>query len=375
VSVTNSKPSVSISSPSNGSTFSSTDRIALRGSASDFDDGDLSAAIAWSSDRDGALGRGASITTTLTPGTHLITAAATDSGGAAAASSVTIQVTGPNAPPVVSLTAPQDGARIPSGTRASFSGTASDPQQGDLTSSLVWTSSIDGRIGTGGAFTKRLSNGTHTIRAKVVDAGGLAGKASVTVTVGNVPPTVSISDPPDGASVVVGSPVTFRGSATDVEDGDLTSTLQWTSSLDGALGSGGNVAATLSVGTHTITASVTDSRGATATATETITVNRSNTPPTIRITAPADGSSFARGTLVTASASASDAGTGGGAKSGVATVTFQVDGVSIGSDSTSPYGVTWRTSTWSLGQHTLTAVATDKAGNSTTSASITVTIR
>jgi hypothetical protein len=51
------------------------------------------------------------------------------------------------------------------------------------------------------------------------------------------------------------------GTATDAEDGILSGSLGWTSSEDGALGSGASVNATLSLGTHTITAAVTDGGG------------------------------------------------------------------------------------------------------------------
>ena len=51
------------------------------------------------------------------------------------------------------------------------------------------------------------------------------------------------------------------GTATD-EDGDLAASLAWSSSLDGAIGSGASFSTTtLSLGSHTITASVTDSGG------------------------------------------------------------------------------------------------------------------
>jgi hypothetical protein len=97
--------------------------------------------------------------------------------------------------------------------------------------------------------------------------------------------------------------------------------------------------------------------------------------PTVAITAPSNGASFVRGTRVTVSANATDLGTGSGAPSGVANVVLYLDGTTqIASDLKAPYSSNWNTTKVSLGQHTLTAVATDVAGNSTTSAPITVTI-
>jgi chitinase len=78
---------------------------------------------------------------------------------------------------------------------------------------------------------------------------------------------------------------------------------------------------------------------------------------------------------VTLTASASDLGSGSGAPSGVADVTFNLNGTKISSDSTAPYSISWSIKkNQAPGQYTLTAVATDVAGNATTSAPITVTI-
>ena len=90
---------------------------------------------------------------------------------------------GTNTPPTVSISSPANGASFPSGTSISFAGTATDAEQGDLTSGLAWTSSLDGPIGTGGSFSKVLNVGTHTIVASVTDAGGLPGSATITIIV------------------------------------------------------------------------------------------------------------------------------------------------------------------------------------------------
>ena len=75
----------------------------------------------------------------------------------------------------------------------------------------------------------------------------------------NTAPVVNVTSPADGASVVEGTAVSFVGTASDTQDGNLTAALTWTSSRDGVLGTGGSLSRTLSVGTHTITAAVTDS--------------------------------------------------------------------------------------------------------------------
>jgi hypothetical protein len=78
----------------------------------------------------------------------------------------------------------------------------------------------------------------------------------------NQAPTVSISAPIDGAQIASGASVTLGGFASDAEDGSLSSSIQWTSSLDGGLGSGSGLSVVLSDGSHQLTASVSDSGGA-----------------------------------------------------------------------------------------------------------------
>jgi hypothetical protein len=98
--------------------------------------------------------------------------------------------------------------------------------------------------------------------------------------------------------------------------------------------------------------------------------------PTVSITAPTTGSSFTQGAKVTITANAADLGTGGSAPSGVASVTFYLDGTTkVATDNSSPWTTNWNTSKIAKGTHKLTAVAKDVAGNSTTSAGITVTIK
>jgi hypothetical protein len=90
----------------------------------------------------------------------------------------------PMTPPVVVITSPSNGASFTDGTSVSFVGSASDAEDGPLGTQLQWTSSINGPIGSGTAFSApALSPGTHTITASVVDTSGLQGAASITLTI------------------------------------------------------------------------------------------------------------------------------------------------------------------------------------------------
>src|SRR5690606_15338802 len=81
---------------------------------------------------------------------------------------------------------------------------------------------------------------------------------------GNQFPTVTITNPSSGTTVGAGTAVNLVATASDVEDGNLTAGIVWTSSISGAIGTGGSASVVLTVGTHTITASVSDSDGADA---------------------------------------------------------------------------------------------------------------
>jgi hypothetical protein len=90
-------------------------------------------------------------------------------------------------------------------------------------------------------------------------------------------------------------------------------------------------------------------------------------PPTVSITSPANGATVTGNVKIVAAAT--------DALAGVASVRFYVDGVLVGTTTSSPWQLPWNTKKVSRAQHVLTAVATDRAGNSTTSAAVTVTVR
>ena len=100
---------------------------------------------------------------------------------------------------------------------------------------------IDGPIGTGGEFTRRLSPGSHTITARATDSDGGSRTATVTIAVANTPPTIAIRTPAANDSFTSGDDVVFLGKANDADDGDLSSSILWTSDRDGVLGTGSTI--------------------------------------------------------------------------------------------------------------------------------------
>ena len=128
----------------------------------------------------------------------------------------------------------------------------------------------------------------------------------------------------------------------------------------------------LNNGAHTMSARVVDSSGnSKTTAAISVTVNN-QTPPAPDTTAPTVSmrSHRAGATLtgmVTLAANASD-------NVGVYSVGFLLDGTQIANTGTAPYQVSFDSTSLSNGPHTLSARAVDGAGNSKTSAAVTVTV-
>jgi subtilisin family serine protease len=89
-----------------------------------------------------------------------------------------------NTAPTVTISSPANGASFTQGSAITFTGAASDAQDGNLGASLVWTSSLMGQIGTGTSFVRSdLSVGTHVITAAATDSGSMTGSATRTITV------------------------------------------------------------------------------------------------------------------------------------------------------------------------------------------------
>ena len=121
---------------------------------------------------------------------------------------------------------------------------------------------------------------------------------------------------------------------------------------------------------HALTAIARDAAGnRTTSAAISVTVSNvvgDTTPPSVSITAPANGATISAATTI--SAAASD-------NVGVVGVTFFADGVQIlGEVMSAPYQVVWNTAAVPSGIHRLTASARDAAGNVANSAAVVVTV-
>jgi len=232
--------------------------------------------------------------------------------------------------------------------------------------------------------TTQSSNGTHTLQAMAYDAVGNTGtSATVSVSVDNsvpndtTPPSVSITSPANGATV--SKVVKIKVSASDngqvqqVEvyvDGSLIGSADCTASSCSPTLNWNTNPKGVTDGTYILQAIAYDAVGNTGTsATVSVTVNKSGstdpTLPSASITSPADGATVS-GTISVDVSAADDVG--------VTQVNLYLDGALLATDTTESFSFTWDTTQSSNGTHTLQAVAYDAAGNSGTSATVSVTV-
>jgi plastocyanin len=372
----NQPPLVQITSPPSGATFNAGETITMVANASD-PDGSIAKVEFF--DGGNLLGTATtspfSVSVTLGAGQHNVTAKATDNAGASSNSgAIAITVNSPaNQIPTVELTSPPLGAVFNPGDAITFSANASDP---DGSISKVEFFENGNSLGSVTAppysISTTLPPGPHTLFATATDnAGATANSASLVITVnqpGNQSPNIILTSPASGASFNVGDPITISVDATD-PDGSISKVEFYDAGnlIGTATTPPYSISINLPLGQHSLSARATDDKGFGATtAPITISVNQAgNHPPTVVLTSPTNGASFNPGDTITLSADAADSdGT-------IARVEFLVDGGSVGTSEAAPFSIPF---TVSAGQHTITAIATDNLGASTTSESVTITV-
>ena len=203
----------------------------------------------------------------------------------------------------------------------------------------------------------------------VVDANGVPSVARMVSIQGDSPPSVTLTQPTNGAILTAPATVNLAAAATD-SDG----TVAKVEFFSGTTKLGEDLTAPYSFtwsgvapGTYALTARAVDDLGGAGTSpASTITVRAANSPPTASITSPTDGTTFTAPATVNLAAAASDSdGT-------VAKVEFFSGTTKLGEDPTAPYSFTW--SGVAAGSYALTARATDDLGASTTSTASTITV-
>jgi hypothetical protein len=271
--------------------------VSLAAAASDPGPADVpSLDIEWTVEKDGvffASGSGTSFA--FTPddnASYLVTVTATDKDGASASDSATITVT--NVAPTAAIVGAPDTS--PEGTAISLTAQVTDPSAVDTAAGFQYAWNVTKNdapfaAGTSAAFSFTPDDdGVYVVTLTATDKdGGVSNPDARTVTVTNVPPTVTLSQVP--ASLPEGSTLTATGSFTDPGATDT-----FTATVDHGDGSG---VQPLSIagqsfalshtyadeGVYTVTVTVTDDDGGAGTATATVHVF--NVPPSVNAGPPA----------------------------------------------------------------------------------------
>lgn len=194
--------------------------------------------------------------------------------------------------PTISITKPVTGQQVTNNS-IEIAWTASDSDGDDLTYAVMY--STDGgetyspiAIGydkTSMNLNLESSPGSSQARFIVVASDGINSTfaSSPIIATPQHMPEVAISAPVSGAVITGGQNFVLSATGYDIEDGSLPkSAFAWTSSLNGALGTGDHIllsGTNLIAGTHQITVTATDSSGSSVTATTRVTISRTNSIP------------------------------------------------------------------------------------------------
>ena len=353
-----------------------------------------------------ATGGSYSITTSELPiGSHAVTATATDAAGnhSAASDPLTIGILSPPPPPDTDPPAAPSTPDLDAGsdtgesnsddltddTAPTFSGAAEQDSTVRILVDGEENGSGPATAGNYSVTTSELAVGAHTITATATDAAGNTSPASEPLTIEVLAPPPPDTDPPaapsapdldaasdtgdsDSDDLTEDTTPTFTGTA---EDGSTVRILADGEENGSGPATGGNYSITtseLAVGAHTITATATDAAGNTSTASDSLTIGILNPPPPPDTDPPAPPSTPDLEAASDTGASSSDDLTEdttpsfSGTAEADSTVRILVDGQEKGSGAATGGSYSITTSELNLGAHTITATATDAAGNTST---------
>ncbi|MFW6080137.1 MAG: S8 family serine peptidase, partial [Gemmatimonadota bacterium] len=228
-------PAVEILRPDDGASLQTGLSVTLWARARPFDDGIDCCAVEWESDVDGPLGTGESIRYAFpSPGARTLNVTATDGNGLESTETVVVEVV--NTPPSPRITRPLDGGEVHHSVQSVLRGYADDPNESGgrvPCESIRWASSdpADTMDPSGCAVTATFADaGPRTVTMHATDSHGAAVITEAEVTAvdppENLPPSVTVTSPDNGAVVPHDTLFTLDGTATDPE-GELDLERAW----------------------------------------------------------------------------------------------------------------------------------------------------
>jgi uncharacterized protein (DUF2141 family)/regulation of enolase protein 1 (concanavalin A-like superfamily) len=327
--------------------------------------------VTWTLIDSETLALGTTVYVGLAVTSHNVNARATDTF-----SSVAVTTPTTNQPPTVSVVAPANGATYTAPASFVMTASASDPD-GTIQEVELYQGSTLLKSDKSNPYSVAVNNlpaGSYQFHAVARDNGGAtqtSAIASVTVnSASNQAPTVAISSPASGASYTAPANITIQATASD-SDGTVSKVDFYQGSTLIGTDTSSPYAATWSsvpAGTYSLTARATDNGGSvrTSSAVSVAVTPASNQPPTVTVTSPTSGATYAAPASITINANASDT------DGSVMGVDFLAGTQMIGTDTTSPYTASWNNVP--PGSYSLTAVARDNANGTRTSAPVNVTV-
>jgi RHS repeat-associated protein len=402
-------PTVSVTSPATGSTFTAPAAITLTANAT-ATSGQTITQVQFFRGGSTLIGTATRTSGTSTSGTYTfswasvaagsysVTAKATDSTGTTTSSAVSLTVNA-NVAPTVSITSPASGSTFTAPAAITLTATSADTGGGTISqvqffrggTTLIGTATLSGGTASNGTYTfnwTSVAAGSYSVTAKATDNGGLVTTSSaINLTVAaNVAPTVSVTSP--AAGTVFASPANITLTANAADSNGTVSQVQFFrggSTLIGTatLSSGTSASGTYTFnwnnvanGNYSITAKATDNNSAVTTSSAVAIQVHNNVAPAVTMTTPANGTTYTDPASITFTANAVDS------DGGVAVVKFresnfqtfsdQPGTLTSGTQANGTYSFTWNNPP--PGFYNVVADATDLNG-ATGSGSVGITVK
>lgn len=235
----NNEPQCSITSPESGSGFVFGQNTSFSGTATDEDINNALLTVSWESNIDGVFETSAPITdgslafTTdvLSIGNHSITLKVEDEVGGLCTDAVQIAI---GTPPTLTITSPTSGEVITVGESIAFAGTVEDEEDIPSDINISWVSDIDGEFSTQNSDSSGniafgfsdLSSGLHNLVITATDSDGLTAIIAQSLRVNTPPSAPTLNIAPDPAFSTDDLIVTANG-ATDADGDAITYTYEW----------------------------------------------------------------------------------------------------------------------------------------------------
>ncbi|GGL80530.1 hypothetical protein GCM10010840_17960 [Deinococcus aerolatus] len=365
-------PTAQIISPTSGSTLTS-NPVTVNVSGNDAGSGVASLEVFAGSTSIGTVnGAGGSVTWAPSTGIYKLTVIATDKAGnrSIAGTPVTVEmklaIADTSGPEFLAASPTIQPAPTNGNSRGSviIDGLVKDPETGisqvalfnggtRLNAPASLSQQPDGSVRYALALdTRTLNDGEYSLTIQATNGIGLINNKEIKIQVNNSAPTVTITNPQNGALLGTASDLAVKATSTDTTPDDVVAL---TYSVDGgAFGDTSTLPKT--DGVHTLTVRATDKAGNTGSATSTFTYD--GTAPIVQITSPTAGQKFTT-TPISIGVVGQDSGTG------IAKIevyaddgTHELIGTSNGSGT-----VTWYPRKTNGTPYKIVAIATDRAGN------------